>query len=88
MRLLTTTRFEKDLRLAKKRGKDVTKLWTVVEQLLSKQSLESRYRQHRLSGDWSDSWECHVEADWLLIWNQDDDALTLVRTGTHTDLFG
>ena len=88
MRLFTTTRFEKDLRLAQKRGKDVKKLWTVVEQLLSKQSLEPRYRPHRLSGDWSDSWECHVEPDWLLIWNQDDDALTLVRTGTHTDLFG
>ncbi len=88
MRLFTTTRFEKDLRLTQKRGKDIKKLWTVVEQLLSKQSLEPRYRPHRLSGDWSDSWECHVEPDWLLIWNQDDDALTLVRTGTHTDLFG
>ena len=88
MRLLTTTRFEKDLRLAKRRGRDVEKLWTVVDRLLAEYSLEPRHRPHRLSGEWSDFWECHIEPDWLLAWDQDDDALTLVRTGTHADLFG
>ena len=88
MLLLTTTRFERDLRLAQKRGKDVRKLWTVVDRLLAKQPLDQRYRLHRLSGGWSPSWECHIEPDWLLIWNEEDEALTLVRTGTHADLFG
>lgn len=88
MRLQTTRRFEKDLRLAGKRGKDLDKLWQVVERLLAGEPLDPRNRAHRLSGDWSRAWECHIEPDWLLVWHVDDDALILVRTGTHADLFG
>ena len=88
MRLLTTSRFERDLRRAKKRGKDLDKLWPVVDRLLTGKALEPRHRAHRLTGQWSRSWECHVEPDWLLIWHVDDDALILTRTGTHSDLFG
>ena len=88
MRLLTTSRFEKDLKRADRRGKDLDKLWTVVDALLSGQDLHPRLRPHRLSGQWSESWECHIEPDWLLIWNYRDDALILVRLGSHADLFG
>ena len=87
MRLLTTGRFERDLRRSKRRGKNLNKLWTVVERLLQEQPLEPRHRVHRLSGDWAGSWECHIESDWLLIWHRRDDTLVLVRTGTHSDLF-
>ena len=88
MRLLTTTRFERDLRRAKRRGKDLNKLWILVDRLLSEQSLDTRNRLHRLSGDWSRFWECHIEPDWLLIWDRtDSDSLTLIRTGSHADLF-
>ena len=88
MRLLITTQFKKDLRRAKRRGKNLDKLWDIVERLLSKQTLEPRNRQHRLSGQWSHCWECHIEPDWLLIWDQRQvDALILIRTGSHTDLF-
>ena len=88
MLLLTTTRFDRDLRRAGRRGKDLSKLWAVVERLLSRQPLGPRSRPHRLSGDLSDYWECHVESDWLLVWGRQDDAVVLVRTGTHDDLFG
>ena len=88
MRLLTTSRFERDLRRAKKRGKDLDKLWPVVDRLLTGKALEPRHRAHRLTEQWSRSWECHVDPDWLLIWHVDDDALILTRTGTHSDLFG
>lgn len=87
MRLLTTTRFEKDLKRAQKRGKDLEKLWTVVERLLAKQPLDPRHRPHHLSGDWASFWECHLEPDWLLIWDQEEDVLVLARTGIHSDLF-
>ena len=87
MRLLTTKRFEKDLKRSRKRGKNLDKLWSVVERLLSKQPLNPRHRQHRLAGDWFPFWECHIEPDWLLVWDQEDDTLILVRTGTHADLF-
>ncbi|MDE0396144.1 MAG: type II toxin-antitoxin system YafQ family toxin [Gammaproteobacteria bacterium] len=88
MRLLTTKRFERDLRRVRRRGKDPDRLWAVVESLLDERPLPARNRLHRLTGDWSGAWECHIEADWLLIWRRDEDSLTLVRTGTHSDLFG
>ena len=88
MRLLTTRRFEGDLDRAKKRGKDLNKLWTVVRRLMDEQPLEARHRPHRLSGNWSGAWECHLEPDWLLIWTREADLLVLTRTGTHSDLFG
>ena len=88
MRLLTTTQFKKDLRRAKRRGKKLNKLWSVVERLLSERPLDPRNRPHRLIGEWSRRWECHIEPDWLLIWDsKDEDALILVRTGSHSDLF-
>ncbi|MDE0150073.1 MAG: type II toxin-antitoxin system YafQ family toxin [Rhodospirillaceae bacterium] len=88
MRLQTTRRFERDLKLAKKRGKNLEKLWQVVERLSAGEPLAPRNRMHRLSGDWFRAWECHIEPDWLLIWRIDDDSLVLIRTGTHADLFG
>lgn len=87
MRLLTTKRFERDLKRVRKRGKNLDKLWSVVEQLLSKQPLAPQHRQHRLAGSWSPCQECHIEPDWLLVWDDENDSLTLVRTGTHADLF-
>ena len=88
MRLGTTRRFERDLKLAGKRGKNLDKLWQIVERLLAGEALDRRNRVHRLSGDWSHAWECHIEPDWLLVWQVDNDILLLVRTGTHADLFG
>ena len=87
MRLLTTKRFEKDLKRGEKRGKNLDKFWSVVQRLLSNQPLDPRHRQHRLAGDWSPCWECHIEPDWLLVWDQQDDTLILVRTGTHTERY-
>ena len=88
MRLLATSGFQRDLRRSRKRGKDLDKLWDVVDRLLAGKALEPHHRAHRLTGEWSRSWECHVEPDWLLIWHVDGDALILTRTGTHSDLFG
>ena len=78
---------KEDLRRAKRRDKDLNKLWNVVERLSAQQPLDPRNRPHRLAGDWSPCWECHIEPDWLLIWDQREDLLILVRTGTHADLF-
>lgn len=84
----TTPRFERDLELAGRRGKKLDRLWSVVERLLEGRDLEPRHRPHRLSGDWAEFRECHIEPDWLLIWRETGDEVILVRTGTHADLFG
>ena len=88
MRLLTTSGFRRDLRRSRKRGKDLDKLWRIVDRLLTGKALDPHHRAHRLTGQWSRSWECHIEPDWLLIWHVDGNALILTRTGTHSDLFG
>ena len=71
-----------------KRGASQEKLNTLLTLLINDQPLPARYRQHRLSGEWKGFSECHIEPDWLLIYDLDDpDVLALHRTGTHSDLF-
>jgi mRNA interferase YafQ len=86
--LRTTKQFERDLRKAKRRGKRLDKIWEIVDVLVRGEPLPARCRRHRLAGEWHGLWECHIEPDWLLIWAETAETLTLVRTGTHADLFG
>ena len=71
----------------KKRGKSFELLKQVISQLANDGSLEPKFRDHKLLGDYSGTRECHLEPDWLLIYMTTPDELTLVRTGSHADLF-
>lgn len=84
-----TSQFKRDLKLAQKQHKDVTPLFDVIEQLANGQTLEAKYRDHDLSGNYKGCRECHIEPDWLLIYEQINDVLVLMlyRTGTHSELF-
>ena len=84
-----TTQFKKDYKLAKKRGLNIKLLKEVVSILANGEQLESKYKDHMLSGNWSGHRECHIQPDWLLIYYVEDNelVLTLSRTGTHSDLF-
>ena len=84
-----TTRFKKDLKLAVKQGKKIEKMKEVIEKLAQKIPLEERYRDHDLGGEYRGCRECHIEPDWLLIYEYFDDVLVLAltRTGSHSDLF-
>lgn len=84
-----TNRFQRDLRRMRRRAKDIGKIQTVVRLLVNEEPLPARHRDHRLVGDWNDCRECHFEPDWLLIYKIDTEleTLSLVRTGTHSDLF-
>jgi mRNA interferase YafQ len=78
---------KRDLRLAKKRGKNLKKLKMVTDLLQEKKPLLEKHNNHKLSGNYKDHWECHIEPDWLLIYLLSVAAVTLVRTGTHSELF-
>ena len=84
-----TTQFKKDYKLAKRRGLNLDLLKTVIKKLANGETLEAKYKDHPLSGDWIGYRECHIQPDWLLIYRYDDNVLvlTLTRTGTHSDLF-
>lgn len=84
-----TSQFKKDLKLAKKQGKDIEKLFEVVEKLANGEMLEAKYRDHNLIGNYKGCRECHIESDWLLVYEIIDDVLVLLlyRIGSHSDLF-
>lgn len=84
-----TRQFKKDLKLAKKQGKDIEKLFDIIEKLANDEILEEKYRDHLLSGNFKGTRECHIEPDFLLIYEKFEDilVLSLVRIGLHSDLF-
>lgn len=84
-----TTQFKKDLKLANKQGKNTDKLFEIVERLANGESLEAKYRDHELSGSYQGCRECHVEPDWLLVYEIFNDVLVLLlnRVGSHSELF-
>lgn len=88
MRMLRrTSQFKKDVKRMRKRGKDFDKFKDVIKQLVAGEKLEAKYRDHYLVGQYKGSRECHIEPDWLLIYESSEDELVLIRTGTHSDLF-
>lgn len=70
--------FKKDYKLMKKRGFNLDKLKYVINQLVNGNSLEDKYRDHALTGDYKGFRECHIEPDWLLIYQIIDEELVLV----------
>ena len=84
-----TNQFKKDVKLAKKQGKDLEKLFTVIEKIAEDETLEAKYRDHSLGGNYKSCRECHIEPDWLLIYEIIDGVLVLMlnRTGSHSELF-
>ena len=87
--LILTGKFKKSLKLAKKRGLDLKLLDKVITMLQNDIPPEEKYRDHELKGKYQGFRECHIQPDWLLIYLNENDVLTLtlVDTGTHADLF-
>jgi mRNA interferase YafQ len=79
--------FERDLHIMAKRGKNLSKLYAVVECLVNDIPLAAKHRAHPLQGKWRPKWDCHIEPDWLLIYEVTAGEILLARTGTHSDLF-
>jgi mRNA interferase YafQ len=75
------------VKLAERRGKDMTKLRELILLLIEGEPLPPRYKDHSLGGDWIHHRDCHIEPDWLLLYKIDGADLYLIRTGTHSDLF-
>ena len=85
----TTKRFDKDLKRCLKRGLDMQHLYDAIALLRTDGSLPTQYRPHILVNQRVKTWECHIEPDCLMTWEQNETELTLLflRTVTHSDLF-
>lgn len=84
-----TNQFKKDLKLAEKQNKNLNKLFEVIEILANGKALDARYKDHGLTGNYKGTRECHIEPDWLLIYENRNNILVLMlyRLGTHSELF-
>ena len=89
LKIVRSNKFIKDLKLAIKRNLDLSLLEEVVMKLARGETLEAKYQDHPLKGEYSSFRECHIKPDWLLIYYIDDEEIELLlfRTGTHSDLF-
>lgn len=84
--------FRKQLKLMIRRGKDEAEIKTVIVLLVNDEPLPPKYRDHALTGNFTGFRDCHIQPDWLLIYQKQDSEdgrgiLRLEATGTHSDLF-
>jgi len=82
-----TRQFEKDIKRAKKQGKNLDKIKIIIRTILQGQPLDAIHRDHKLIGSYQGRRECHVESDWLLIYKTEAGRIIFERTGSHSDLF-
>ncbi|ENM3890260.1 type II toxin-antitoxin system YafQ family toxin [Vibrio cholerae] len=92
LKLRVKSQFKKDLKQA---AKDHSKEIELLEKLIKEHlcltgTVPESYKPHQLKGSWKPHMECHVQPDFLLIWDVDWDSheLILVRCGSHSKLFG
>ena len=85
----TSKRFDKQIKLCQKRGYNMQLIRDAIRLLAENGTLPQQYRPHKLPGNLEGIWECHIQPDWLMTWEQNDNQLTLLflQTGTHSDLF-
>ena len=89
LKIVRTNRFKKDIKIAIKRKLNLNELDYVISKLANQETLEEKYKDHALSGDYKDFRECHIKPDWLLIYNIKGSELVLLlfATGSHSELF-
>ena len=82
-----TRQFKRDVKRMQRQGREVEKLKRVLEALVKGEPLAAKYRDHVLVGQYKGTRECHIEPDWLLIYELAETEIVLIRTGSHSDLF-
>ena len=79
--------FSKDIRKMEKRGKYLEKVKGIIKTLLNEENLNTKYKDHKLIGNFKGRRECHIEPDCLLSYKVAVSEIIFERTGTHSDLF-
>ena len=82
-----TTQFKKDFKLCIERGYNIQQIKSIMKLLESGKQLSEKNEDHNLTGNYVKCRECHIQSDWLLIYQLFDNDIIFIRTGTHSDLF-
>ncbi len=85
--LQVTKQFKKDINKLRKQRKDIDKLKFVIDTICEGKVFEPKYRDHKLIGSYDKARECHIEPDWLLVYELFENVVKLRRTGSHAELF-
>lgn len=88
-----TKRFRRDYEKMRRSGRKLRKLETVMGMLIEGGRLSPRYRDHALSGEWQHLRDCHIEGDWILLYELREDTagnacVIFHATDNHENLFG
>lgn len=88
LEVVTSSLFRKQLKRCRRRGWDLDRLAEVVEMLQSGEKLPNRYHDHVLTGNRKGLRDCHIQPDWVLIYEvrEAEVVLLLLETGSHADL--
>jgi len=89
----TTRRFRKDYAKLKRSGRrDLSKLNDLMKMLIDEVPLPENYCDHALHGDWQGFRDCHVEGDWILVYQIErvgsEEVVIFCATDNHSNLFG
>lgn len=82
-----TRQFKRDIKSAKKQGRDIEQFKLIARSLLADKALDAIFRDHKLIGNYTGRLECHIESDWLLIYKVGIDKLIFERCGSHSELY-
>ena len=87
--VIISNHFKKDFRRCMKRGMNMKLIMDAMDLLKATGTLPAQYHPHKLVSQKQETWECHIQPDWLMTWQQNNTELTLLflQTGTHSDLF-
>jgi mRNA interferase YafQ len=91
LEVIPSSQFKKDLKRLNKQSKKLSLLESPIYDFLAQnKALPPEYKDHSLSGNYANHREFHIggrNSDWLVIYRITSDAVYLVRTGSHSELF-
>ena len=87
IKVIRAKRFKKDVKRIKKQGKSISLVEEIVNLILENKTLDAKYKDHKLKGEYNNCRECHLTGDWLLIYMKNETKLLMMRTGSHSELF-
>lgn len=87
LEIVQSSRFKRDIKKARKQGKPLAELQTVIKIIVQQKPLPKKFQDHNLGGDYANFRECHIRPDWLLIYKTTERELQLARVGSHSELF-
>ena len=85
--IIRKTQFKKDFKRIIKQGKNLKELEAILTMLIEGKPVLEKHLDHPLIARYNGYRELHIKPDWLLVYKIEGDALTLARTGSHSELF-